>query len=1111
MFDKKRFRALLLAVLMVCSLLAMSACGDSEEPTEPQTTGTTESTGTPETEPSETEPAGDVNYKVTLTDGVGRPYTEKVKVRFNQAGAQVAMAIVNADGVVEKTLPRGDYDIQIESFSSDVTFYYDAAAAKVTADAPELQIVLAQETVDAEGNPVVSTEGIFAGGKDTVAWQISAGSSHVKLTAGERNYFLFVPAQPGTYEFSVTGNDASVGIYGASTHFIQDHSTYEVVDNKITLSVQPSMIGTGSTGTTVFVIGLDGAEGITDAVLNVICVGDPEWSFTEEPWTNYEPKQEIVPYTLPEGITLKPFNLTAATEDCQLVYNEVDGTYHLGTADGPRVFVQLGSSMQGISLLAMVGEIIIQNGVPMQTGSAPFRYSYNNGQDDFFKEDYTDAMRQYVTNRDKASGVYPLNEDLYYILPMGIEQNGWCREDTANYLFAGQEGINHEIAWMFLLVYEDIPQGSDEPGDPTDPADPTDPSDTSDPTDPTDITEPSSCVHEYAVTEEKAANCTEKGSVTYTCGLCGDSYSETLIALGHDYSAVTCTEPRTCKLCGTTSGEALGHNFYDATCIRAKTCKICGVSEGEPVGHSYADATCTAPKTCTACGALDGVALGHSYIEATCVAPMTCTRCAEIKGEALGHNYAPATCTTGEVCKTCGAAGAGPLDHSYGNLGLCGLCGQKNPEYVDPACDHVFETTSSREPTCTEPGYVEYRCTLCNGAYRAELPVMAHSYLPATCDAPKTCELCGLTVGKALGHSWKDATCAAPKTCDICATTEGEALGHRWHAATCTVAKTCETCGTTEGKALGHSWKDATCTDAKTCQTCGAIEGFAPGHIWNAATCDTAKTCKVCGSVDGKIPGHTWLKATCTAAKTCSVCATTEGNPLGHSFGLDGNCTRCGAVDPDFQPVIEDNKDEPITIGGVLTFEAEVKGNHLVYYDIYKVSGTYLTIKNANAYVIYDGVRYDPVDGVVTIPQLYSSYTNSPVSLAIGNTGDDAVFTVNMAYPLGTMMNPIALEMGSVTVNSKAGNDQGVYYLWTATADGTLTVTLNSVTAGVDCKIVLYNLLSGQNEILDSADGGKTVSVTVKANQPVRVIVGALPDADNNYPAATIELTAALS
>lgn len=55
-------------------------------------------------------------------------------------------------------------------------------------------------------------------------------------------------------------------------------------------------------------------------------------------------------------------------------------------------------------------------------------------------------MREYVTARCKTSGVYPLNEDLYYMLPLGIEANGWCRKDTANFLFRDMDDINLDIA-----------------------------------------------------------------------------------------------------------------------------------------------------------------------------------------------------------------------------------------------------------------------------------------------------------------------------------------------------------------------------------------------------------------------------------------------------------------------------------------------------------------------------------------------------------------------------------------------------------------------------------------------------------------------------------------
>lgn len=46
------------------------------------------------------------------------------------------------------------------------------------------------------------------------------------------------------------------------------------------------------------------------------------------------------------------------------------------------------------------------------------------------------------------------------------------------------------------------------------------------------------CKHEYKLTNTKEPTCTEKGSITYTCSLCGDSYTETVKALGHDWHVV---------------------------------------------------------------------------------------------------------------------------------------------------------------------------------------------------------------------------------------------------------------------------------------------------------------------------------------------------------------------------------------------------------------------------------------------------------------------------------------------------------------------------------------------------------------------------------------------
>lgn len=101
----------------------------------------------------------------------------------------------------------------------------------------------------------------------------------------------------------------------------------------------------------------------------------------------------------------------------------------------------------------------------------------------------------------------------------------------------------------------------------------------------------------------------------------------------HEWADATCTEPKTCELCGETEGEPLGHEWEEATCTEPKTCRNCGETEGKALGHSYEDATCTEPKTCSVCGETEGEPLGHQWAPATVDAPKTCELCGETEGE----------------------------------------------------------------------------------------------------------------------------------------------------------------------------------------------------------------------------------------------------------------------------------------------------------------------------------------------------------------------------------------------------------------------------------------------------------------------------------------------
>ena len=63
----------------------------------------------------------------------------------------------------------------------------------------------------------------------------------------------------------------------------------------------------------------------------------------------------------------------------------------------------------------------------------------------------------------------------------------------------------------------------------------------------------------------------------------------------HDWKDATCTEPKTCAVCGQTEGEALGHDWEEATLRTPKTCKVCGATEGDTLASEITCDDLTSP------------------------------------------------------------------------------------------------------------------------------------------------------------------------------------------------------------------------------------------------------------------------------------------------------------------------------------------------------------------------------------------------------------------------------------------------------------------------------------------------------------------------------------
>lgn len=412
----KKTKALILCVVLCMSLL-LGACGE-------QTSGETVANST------------EANYQVTVVDGLGNPYSEGVIVQFMQGGQQVAMQVVDANGVAAKTLEKGDYTVELTFTSADANCYYDASDLTLSADKTELQITLAY-LMGSE------TKTLGVDDQECAAYFVNEGTTYVTMTAGQRNYFLFAPTKAGTYEFSVAEETAQIGYYGAP-HFVQTVSAADVVDNAFTVSVSADMIGEGSSGSTVIVIGVDAGEN-ENCMLSVARIGEAEKTLADEPWTVYQTTAELSPYTLPAGAKLANFDLTA--DSYTLVLNEADGFYHLDSADGPLVLVLLGEANEYLDGYKTILE---------HTGVNKYFFDENGA---FMKkENYTDCLLEYIACMDEDNGVYPLTEDLKYIIQQHGDHSGWYDADSSMYLFVDDNltpipGINEEISWLFMCCY----------------------------------------------------------------------------------------------------------------------------------------------------------------------------------------------------------------------------------------------------------------------------------------------------------------------------------------------------------------------------------------------------------------------------------------------------------------------------------------------------------------------------------------------------------------------------------------------------------------------------------------------------------------------------------
>ncbi len=426
--------ALALALTALCAASALLTACRSED-----------------TNPSaETTAPADLRCTVKLQDSDAQPLSN-VFLKIRQNDADVSTKMVGETGTVELTLPAGDYSLVIESPDGS-KLYYDEQTARLSPDVTELTLTVfrgASETWKFQAPSKRGSDG-------TAAFEtpmVGEGTTYVEFgSPDEYTYVVFDPARAGIFEFSI--QDGFEIAYHGMPMMVFDEPRVRADENGvITHPIDATSLGGDGISQMVFRITIPEGSEATGCLFTVKRTGDiiktPEelatWitvaadpSALDALATFKEPAEGDRWASLTSG-TLTNLDLKSA--DLTVVLG-ADGYYHVGTADGPLVFVRITSDSP-----------YVEDFVKMCETDHLRCYFYDENGTFLRKEGYNSLFEAYgeVAN---ADGVVPLNEQLAHAIQNVGNHMGWWNFEQNSDIF-GDEVYPVSIAWLFACaVYQ---------------------------------------------------------------------------------------------------------------------------------------------------------------------------------------------------------------------------------------------------------------------------------------------------------------------------------------------------------------------------------------------------------------------------------------------------------------------------------------------------------------------------------------------------------------------------------------------------------------------------------------------------------------------------------
>ena len=380
-------------------------------------------------------------YSIWIVDGLGNPISDIV-VKIVKDGEVVKMYPYSGTHL-QFSIEKDTYDIQLDLSQLKKKYVFDESLCKLTPENTNAVIKLYEKTTASETlyiSPPIDAE--------YAAYEIGAGSYLLPLTKDDYTFFIFRPSKAAIYTITYECDSNLTLSYHGSSFFAQgfdiseDTNTIDKYENGFSLTVYASNLG----GDYVFAIRSASA---TSCVIKIANAGTPGTRLEDEPWTPYLEDTDMVNKQLSESKDGTYTAIDITDSSLKAVFNESDGYYHLGTADGPIIFIDLTSDSKYVSSIQMIcahqrmGEYIYD-----VSGKVAEKRSYNELFMQYGMPDTTDSVDEPIR--------IPLTKKLAEaVISFGNKNSWWAEGSDANIFENALLGApyNREFAWLLFCGY----------------------------------------------------------------------------------------------------------------------------------------------------------------------------------------------------------------------------------------------------------------------------------------------------------------------------------------------------------------------------------------------------------------------------------------------------------------------------------------------------------------------------------------------------------------------------------------------------------------------------------------------------------------------------------